>query len=1034
MDDTPQFRAFLEAEFPTAEDPSGWSRRRWLQLMGASLTLAAMGGCRWEKREIVPMDNQPAGQVPGVPERFATAMDLGGVATGLLVTSFDGRPIKIEGNPKHPQSLGATDSFCQAAILQLYDPDRSESPRQHSDEGMVARSWDEFAGFAKPHFAALKKAAGSGFRILAQASSSPTLAALRARLLREFPQAVWHEYEPISRDNERAGSQLAFGTEKIYRTQLAVEKAKVILCLDADPLGTHPASVQYIRAFAKGREVVHGTMNRLYAVEGCFSLTGAAADHRLALPSHLVAAVAARVEKEIAQRSASGLPPAKDSHPPTVLPAKAEKFAGVVARDLLAHPGQGIVMAGPRQPAEVHAAVHRINAALGNVGQTVTYTVEPDAERPLHVDAMRWLAADMHSGKVDTLLILGGNPVYDAPVDLALAEAFQKVGTRIHLAPYYDETSALCTWHLPQAHFLEAWGDARSYDGTYSIQQPLIEPLRQGKSSVEVLAMLLGDPQPKALELVQKTFKTLFQNDEPLTPGPFPARGEGSFAPARGQGSFDARWAKALHDGLLADSRWPNATPKLAAAPSTPSPFPPSSSPDRPSVGTRAEGRPDDLEIVFCPSAAVYDGRFANNGWLQETPDPMTRLTWDNVAIMNIATAKSLGVSDNMVVRLKYAGRELELPAYTMPGQADGCIAVALGYGRKAAGQVGGRVADGIEPVGADVYQLRTSGAMDFAAGLVIEPTAKVHPLAVTQDHHAIDTVGFEARAHRAGELVREATLAEYEKHPDFAKQMVEVPDLGSLWDEKHFQGQRWGMSVDLSKCIGCGACMVACQAENNVPIVGKERVLRGREMHWIRVDRYFRGDPGAPQAVHQPIACQQCEMAPCEQVCPVAATVHSKEGLNDMVYNRCIGTRYCGNNCPYKVRRFNFFNYHKNLEDASNEILKMMYNPEVTVRQRGVMEKCTYCIQRIQAVKIHAKNAHEPIADGEIRTACQQVCPAQAIVFGDLGDPRSEVAKAQADPRAYGLLAEMNFRPRTMYLAKIRNPHPELLEPTEHA
>jgi molybdopterin-containing oxidoreductase family iron-sulfur binding subunit len=646
-------------------------------------------------------------------------------------------------------------------------------------------------------------------------------------------------------------------------------------------------------------------------------------------------------------------------------------------------------MAGPRQPPEVHAAVHRINAALGNVGQTLAYTADPEPDRPSHVEAIRALAADIAAHKVDTLVILGGNPAYDAPADLGLADALGSVAVRIRLGPYEDETSARSMWYLPQAHFLESWGDARSYDGTYSIQQPLIEPLHGGHSAIELLALLLGDAQPKAEQLVRATFKQI-----------------------AGDKDFEARWSQSLQDGLLAGSRWPQETPKLVE--------PGRVEPSPPAAGDQA------WEIVFCQDASVYDGRFANNGWLQEMPDPMTRITWDNAAVMSPATAHTLGVSDNTLVRLKYAGRQCELPVYVMPGQADRSIAVALGYGRTAAGQVGG-IRGTVESVGGNVYALRTSRAMDFDVGLSIEPTAATHVLAVVQDHHAIDAVGYAARAERAGELVREATLAHYREHPDFARHVVEQPELKSLWDEKAAEGRRWGMTIDLSKCIGCNACVVACNAENNVPIVGRERVLRGREMHWIRVDRYFKGDPQDPQAVHQPVACQQCEMAPCEQVCPVAATVHSKEGLNDMVYNRCVGTRYCANNCPYKVRRFNFFNYHKNLEDSGNEVLKMLYNPEVTVRQRGVMEKCTYCVQRIQAVKIHAKNEGRPIVDGEIRTACQQVCPAQAILFGDLADANSAVAKAQADSRAYGMLAEMNFRPRTMYLARIRNPNPEL-------
>jgi molybdopterin-containing oxidoreductase family iron-sulfur binding subunit len=986
----PEYRAFLEAEFPAAADPHGLNRRRWLQLMGASLALAGLSGCRAKQEEILPFAKRPADRVPGQPQFYATAMELSGSAIGLLVTSRDGRPSKIEGNPRHPQSLGATDLLAQASILELYDPDRSRELRRVNHQGLMVQRWEDFAAFARSHFDSQKKNGGAGMRILAEASSSPTLAAMRDRLLKAFPQAQWHEYEPLSRDNERAGARLAFG--KPYRTLYALDQADVILCLDADLLADHPASVVHARAFAKGREATDGKMNRLYAVESTYSLTGSAADHRLRLRSSQIAALVASLESELTSRQAAG-----GQRPAATNPV--ERLVRAVAKDLLTHRGHGVVAAGPAQPPEVHAAMHRINAALGNVGKTVRYVDEPNADRPSHVEAIRGLAADMQSGKVRTLVILGGNPTYTAPVDVRFTEALKKVPTRIHLSPYYDETSRQCTWHVPQAHFLEAWGDARSYDGAYSIVQPLIEPLWGGKSAIELVALILGESS-SAYDLVRETFKQMAKGD------------------------FQSLWRQTLHDGLLAESRWPEQSPKLSA-----------SKPDKP-TGPLPDGTWDgkSLEIVFRRDWRLYDGRFANNGWLQETPDPMTKLTWDNAAIFSPATAKALGLHDQMVVRLNYAGRQLEIPAYVLPGQADGCVAVALGHGRVAAGNVGGSLEDKAPPVGADTYRLRQSKAPDFDVGLSVQSTGRKYVLATTQDHHAIDTIGRKGQTQRLGELLREATLAEFQENPEFAKHAVHHPPLVSLFQEPKYEGHRWGMSIDLNKCIGCGACMVACQAENNVPIVGKARVSEGREMHWIRVDRYFRGDTQEPAIAHQVVACQQCENAPCEQVCPVMATVHSAEGLNDMVYNRCVGTRYCSNNCPYKVRRFNFFNYHKDLEAPDNEVLKMVYNPEVTVRSRGVMEKCTYCVQRIQAVKIHAKNERRSIHDGEIETACQQACPTQAIVFGDLSDPNSEVARLHSAPRAYGMLAELNTKPRTAYLARVRNPNPELEDvPHEH-
>ena len=978
--DSGEFREWARAEFPTAES-EGVSRRQWLQLMGALLALAGVAGCRWEKAEIHPFAKRPQNRIPGKPQHFATAMDLGGTAVGLLVTSFEGRPIKIEGNPRHPGSLGATDAHAQAAILELYDPDRSQGVCNRKFGVEAERVWSDFAEFAEGHFSPLRKSGGDGLRILSEATSSPTLAAIRAELLKEYPKARWYEYEPISTDNERAGAELAFG--RSYRTHLALDKARVIVCLDADPLAEHAAAVRNTHDFAKARDPA-GAMNRLYSVESVLSLTGSVADHRLSLRCSQIGACAQFLEQWTLRD-----PPAAGSRPQG-LDDKAARFLHAAAEDLKAHRGECVVIAGPRQPPEVHATVHRINAALGSAGTTLTYFDDPDAPRQTHVNAIGALVAEMSRGEVKTLVIVGGNPDYNAPADLEFGKALAEVETSIHLGLYVNETARKCTWHIPQAHFLECWGDARWCDGTYSIVQPLLEPLYGGKSAIEFLAFVMGKEPTKGYEQVRETFKRLV-----------------------GTTDWEPRWDRTLHDGLLEGSAWKAAAPRLTSQPeAAPAPVDPAKNP---------------LEIVFCRDRSVYDGRFGNSGWLQELPDPTTKIAWGNAALLSPATAKELNVEDGNVVRLRYGGKAIEIPAYLLPGQADGSVAVALGYGRTSAGHVGGSLSEGAAAVGVDVYPLRTSQAMDFDSGLTLERTGKNEPLALTHNHHVVNKVGLEAKNQRIGELVREATLAEIEKDPKLVKRFDEELKIVSLWEEPKYEGHRWGISIDLSRCTGCSACVVACQAENNVPVVGKERVLQGREMQWIRIDRYFRGDPQSPSVSYQPVACQQCENAPCEQVCPVGATVHSHEGLNDMVYNRCVGTRYCANNCPYKVRRFNFFNYHRDLEDPKNEVLKMLYSPEVTVRSRGVMEKCTYCVQRVQAAKIEAKNNRRDLADGQIRTACQQVCPAGAIVFGDLNDPKSAVSKAAAADRAYRMLAELNVRPRTSYLAKIRNPNPAL-------
>jgi molybdopterin-containing oxidoreductase family iron-sulfur binding subunit len=992
--DTPEFRRFVEAEFPGLATGmlDSASRRRFLKLMGASLALAGLTGCRWPTERIAPYANRPAGRTPGVPVQYATAMELGGVAAGLLVTSYDGRPIKIEGNPSHPTNRGAADAFSQAAILELYDPDRSTVPIQREGGQWFRRTWDEVAAFCGRHFEDLRPSGGAGLRILSEASSSSSLADMRARLLEAFPQAEWVEYEPVSFDNERAGTAMAFGSP--YRIQYALDRADTVVCLDADLLMTHPAAVRHARDFADGRRVNERgrrsqdgrPMNRLYVLESHHTVTGSAADHRWAVRSAAIPAVADQLAARLAELGV---------HVPhlgaEVLGAAAElkgaappgrEAVAAMAGELAASRGRGLVAAGPQQPPEVHALVCAVNEALGHVGRTVTYTAASDPGRPTHTEAIRNLAADMRAGKVNTLLILGGNPVYDAPADLGFGELLSSVETAIHLSLYRNETSRACHWHLPRAHFLESWGDARAYDGTLSIVQPLIEPFYGGRTPIEVLAWVLREKPENGYEIVRRTMRRMHSGPD-----------------------FEHFWKQSLHDGVVPGTTWPAEAPRVRAGQWA----------ERfaGQVAAPAEAGAGNPEIVFRPDTHVYDGRFANNGWLQELPEPISKLTWDNAAILGPATAGALGARTGDLLRLSRGTRELEIAAFVLPGVAEGSVTLTLGYGRSAAGRVG-------SGTGFNTYVLRTSEAMHTASGVAIARTGRRYQLAVTQDHHAIESeVGKKAKRERLHMLVREATVDEYVERPDFPKHAVHMPPLVSPWKEKEYTGHRWAMSIDLNACIGCGACVTACQAENNIPVVGKDEVDRGREMHWIRVDRYFKGPPEAPQVSHQPVTCHQCENAPCEQVCPVAATMHSSEGLNDMVYNRCIGTRYCSNNCPYKVRRFNWFNNHKDLA----EIEKMRFNPEVTVRSRGVMEKCTYCVQRISAAKIAAKNERRPIADGEITPACAQTCPTQAIVFGDLSDPGSRVSRSHGQGRSYALLAELNVKPRTKYLAKLRNP-----------
>ena len=992
LGDKPEFRQFLEGEFPSeAEVPTdALSRRRFLQIMGASVAMAGVAGCRWPEEKIVPFTSRPDGVDPGLPQGFATAVELGGEVRPLVVSSYDGRPVKVEGNPDHPLSFGTTDHYAQAMVLGMYDPDRSRNPVERHGGSAHKRSWADFETWAAGHFGALKAAGGAGLAFLVERSTSPTREALRARLRETYPDAGWYEWEPVSRDNERAGAALAFG--HAVATNYRLDGAKVIACFDADLFQDHPTALRNARDFAAGRRADDGRMNRLYVAEAGYSITGGMADHRFPMASSSVGHALLQLAAELTGHQHVDLPGDfgglkdalhADGHAP--------EWVAALAADLAHHKGESVIAVGSRQPDWVHALAHLLNRALGNTGRTVVHAELPDANRPHHGAAMGFLADAVGRNRVKTLVVLGGNPVFDAPADLGFADLLGKVDHTVHLSEYDDETSRACTWHLPRAHAFESWSDVVDAEGRYSVTQPLIRPLYDGRTPIEILGLLVDDAHTAGHDLVKATA------DAQL--------------PAVGR---DVAWQKLLQAGVLDGSGWAEVTPRLEGRGIV-------AGVRRGAAAHAPELGASNFEVVFQSDPSLYDGRFANNGWLQELPDFMTKLTWDNAAILGFSTAEALGVKHGDMVSLGLDGRSLDMAVYVQPGQAPWTCVVQLGHGRTAAGRVG----DG---TGFDGYRLRGAAALDFTDGLTVAAAGGTYPLATTQDHFAIDATGRNEREKRSHTLIVEGTWDEYQHHPDFVHHRHHLPPLKSLWEERTYEGHAWGMSIDLNTCTGCNACLVACQAENNIPVVGKDQVGRGREMSWLRLDRYFQGEPDEAKVAQQPVACVHCEMAPCEQVCPVGATMHSEEGLNEMVYNRCVGTRYCANNCPYKVRRFNFFNLNKDIPDVQ----KMVYNPEVSLRARGVMEKCSYCVQRIEAAKITAKNEGRAVRDGEVTTACQQTCPTSAIVFGDLNDEGSEVARLEAGERSYHMLAELNIKPRTSYMARLRNPNPELAESSD--
>jgi Fe-S-cluster-containing dehydrogenase component len=965
MRDARPFEAPDPQKYEFTEGASEWldavSRRRFLTLMGASAALAGLAGCtRQPIEKIVPYVRQPEDVVPGRPLFFATAMTLGGYASGLLVESHEGHPTKIEGNPEHPLSLGSSSVFQQASLLDLYDPDRSQAVLNNGE----ISDWAAFLSALRDALEPQRAQRGAGLRILTETVTSLTLHAQIRQILAQYPEARWHQFEPVNRDNVHEGARVSFGA--VVEPQYHFDKARVVLALDSDFMFTHPAGLLHTREFIDGRRASSGQsqMNRLYAVESTPTITGSNADHRLALPPAEIAGLTYAIAAQL------GVVPAEPENAKAV--GHQEWISAIVA-DFRENHGAGIVIAGENQPAFMHTLAHALNESLGNVGKTVHYTASAEAEPVNQLESLRALNDDLKNGAVAVLLILGGNPAFSAPADFDFAQNLAKAAFRAHLNAEVNETSALCQWHIPQNHFLESWSDARACDGTVSVVQPLIIPLYAGKSSHEVLDAFSLEAARTDYDIVREYWQKQNHWDD-----------------------FEKGWRRALHDGSVAGTALPALNPKLLSV------NPPASMP-----GSAAE-----LQIVFRPDPAIWDGRFANNGWLQELPKPLIKIVWDNAALISPALAREQSLENGDLVELSAAGRTLRLPVWITPGQAEHVIAIYLGGGRNQVGRVG-------KGAGFDAYKLRTSQGMWAIHGATLRKLGETYPLVTTQEHHGIDSP--------ERQIYREATLADFIADPSVVKQSVEAPDRESetLFNpaEHPYNGYRWGMSVDLTACIGCNACTLACQAENNIPVVGKEQVAKGREMHWIRVDTYFSGSADDPAVSHQPVPCMQCENAPCELVCPVGATLHDHEGLNLQVYNRCVGTRYCSNNCPYKVRRFNFLQY----ADYHTPSLKPMRNPNVTVRWRGVMEKCTYCIQRISAARISTEEQGRNIKDGEVLTACQQACPAQAIVFGDLNDPNSRVSRLKRHPLDYAMLGELNTQPRTTYLARLRNPNKAL-------
>jgi molybdopterin-containing oxidoreductase family iron-sulfur binding subunit len=988
------YKAHSEKEFAEGAEElkDGFSRRNFLQIMGASVALAGFAACRRPVQKIVPYVRQPEDKVAGIPIEYATSMPFQDVLHGVIVENYEGRPTKLQGNKDQTSSLGGSSLFGQASVLGLYDPDRSRFIRKNGEKASRA----DFEKFAAEHFSDKNRS----IVFISEANSSISLNEAKKAALSTFKNAQWLTYEAFGDENVLEGNNLAFG--KRLRTVKDFKKADVVLSLGDDFLNTaeNKNAIADTRDFVSRRKVTSSadSLNRLYMIENSFSITGSSADHRLRVKASDIPAFTVTLAAELGLSGAT----------------KSDKFANsawlkAVAKDLKANQGKSLVTAAYNQAPWVHALVARINDSLKNNSTTVSYLSLPHLGNESQSAALKSAIDGMKAGQVDTLVLVGTNPVLTMPKDLGFSDAMAKVGTVIHLSDYVDETSKNVTWHVNRAHYLESWGDGFSFDGVAAVIQPQIQPLHGGLTEIEFIHTIVEGKKVKGYDIVRANWS-----------------------------DFASSWDEILHNGA---STWKLSTENVSYKGTTDYLF--------------LTSNDEDIELVIKADNKIFDGRYANNGWLQELPEPMTKITWDNVALMSANTAQKLGVKgmysyediklkgpgrdETDLITIKNGDKELTVAAWILPGHVDNSITLSAGYGRSGIGRVANALSDASDVVGFDAYKLRAADS-DISLKVTATLTGANYEIASTQDHASM-----EGRA-----LVREASISEYKENAKFASfedafgfavpGLKEAAELNedkpvSLFNEQVWPDYepQWGMSIDLNSCIGCGICVVACQSENNIPVIGKREVRRGREMSWLRIDRYFKGDSDNPGAVHLPIACQHCELAPCEQVCPVAATTHSDDGLNQMTYNRCIGTRYCANNCPYKVRRFNFFNYAKTYltEGDDPELIQMAMNPDVTVRFRGVMEKCTYCVQKINRAKIETKNetgnSVKPL-DGTVHTACQSACPANAITFGDISDTNSMVSKAKQNERSYALLEELNVRPRTSYVAKVSNPNPELV------
>jgi MoCo/4Fe-4S cofactor protein with predicted Tat translocation signal len=1003
LENSPGFEELLQREFPRGADvyeESGLTKRDFMKLLGASMALAGVGlsGCRRPETFLVPFNKGVEWTIPGKFLYYATAMPLRNGAMPLVVSTVDGRPIKIEGNPLHPDSNGGTDAFAQASLLDLYDPHRSKAIKENGAEVGP----DVFGNFLKN----LSDFAAEGMAFLVERKNSPTRDRLRAELEAKYPGMIWCEYEPLGPQETEKATTACFGEG--IRLIPKFERADVILALDSEFLNASDNGPGFAHGFFPRRnpDQKGAPMNRLYVVENHYTGTGGLADHRYRCKASLIGEFTRQLGGKIAASVGDGALASLIEASPKSEASFDEAWLTECANDLSANLSRSIVMVGEQQPAWVQGLAFGINQALRNNGTTILGIKGNDKPSASISD----LAAGIQSGAVKTLFIFGGNPAYNAPADLDFPTLLKKVPTSVHLGLFEDETAKLCRWHVPAAHYLEAWSDVYAYRGTYSVVQPMILPLWNGVSELEIIGQLAGRSKPQGPELVRETFQQQFQGDE-------------------------ERWTSVLRVGFAPGSEWPDAPLAFNSAQAG-------------KLSSEEKPIPSGLELVFLRSSSVDDGRYANNSWLQETPDFETKVTWDNVALVSPNTAKKLGIKANNfgpiykiaqkfgnqidfdivadVIEIKSGEASITAAAFVAPGHADDSISLALGYGRAGVSAL-------LENVGFNAYPLRSDEARRFLPDVKVKVTQKTYPLAQTQEHRSME----------GRDLFREGTLKHYEEEPKFAQTMGmdgHIPPNISLYSNPPLTSpEQWGMTVDLNTCTGCNACVVACQAENNVPVVGKEQVRRNRDMAWIRIDRYFAGEPEDPEMLAQAVMCQHCENAPCETVCPVNATVHSEDGLNLMAYNRCIGTRFCSNNCPWKVRRFNYFDYNQRPLDrlyagplakkGMADSLKMSKNPNVTVRMRGVMEKCTFCIQRIEEAKIARlveagpRNKNE-VPIHEFKMACQQACPSDSLVFGDLKNPQSRVSRLRESDRAYVTLKYLNTAPRVSYLARIKNPN----------